>query len=436
MKSLNLIISREYLSRVKTKAFLLTTILTPLALIASFLIPAIIANIKSGDIKDIYVFDKTGIYAPYLKDTKDFSFIVVSEEPNMKDRKGEGFALLNINADLSGTPNAVTFYSEKQQAPAHIMTYINNTLTEAVKNRRLQEFTRDNQISEIASDGILAITAQRDIVKVETFRLSEGGEAVSTVSHLASIIGMASTVIMFFFVMMYGSMVMQSVVEEKTNRIIEVIISSVKPFTLLMGKIIAIALMGLTQIVFWGVLGAIISIVLAIFGVSDFSTAESLENNQMFMTVLSAQVESLQSINWLQMGICFVFYFIGGYLLFASLFAIFGAAANDSQEAQQYSTPLTILLIIALYVGIAAAKDPEGSTAFWTSIIPFTSPVVMMVRTPLDIPIWEIILSIALLFISAFVMIFIASKIYRTGILMYGKKTNVKEIAKWLFYKN
>ena len=436
MKSLNLIITREYLSRVKTKAFILTTILTPIFMIASFVIPALIANMKSGDIKDIYVFDKTGIYAPYLKDTKDFSFIVVNDEPNLKEQRGGGIATLNINEDLSAFPNAITFYSEKQQPPAHIISYINNTLTDAVKSRRLQAYSKKNDISDETSNAILAITEKTNIVKTNTFRLSETGEAVDTVSHLASIIGMVFTFLMFLFVMMYGAIVMQSVVEEKTNRIVEVIISSVKPFTLMMGKIIAVALMGLTQIFFWIILMGVVYGVLSIFGLNDISQAESLEDNKMMMTIISSQMESLMAINWLQMAICFVFYFIGGYLLFASLFAMFGAAANDAQEAQQYSTPLTIILIIALYVGIAASKDPEGSTAFWTSLIPFTSPVVMMVRTPLDVPIWQIIVSIILLFGTAIAMIFLASKIYRTGILMYGKKTNFKEICKWLFYKN
>lgn len=438
MKSLNLIITREYVSRVKTKAFLLTTILTPILMIASFLVPSIIASMKSGDIKDIYVCDKTGVYAPYLKDTKDFSFIVVDDEPNMKERKGEGFALLNIDADLSVTPSAVTFYSEKQQPPAHIISYINNKLTDAVKSKRLKSYTEKNNISDEATQEIMSISEKTNIVNVTTFRLTENDEAVDTVSHLASIIGIAFTLLMFFFVLMYGSIVMQSVVEEKTNRIVEVIISSVKPFTLMMGKIIAVALMGLTQIVFWIVLMGIVYGVLAIFGMTDISSSsvEGLEENKVVMTMISSQMESLMAINWLQMAICFIFYFIGGYLLYASLFAMFGAAANDSQEAQQYSTPLSIVLIIALYVGMAAAKDPEGTTALWASMIPFTSPVVMMVRTPLEVPIWQIIVSIVLLFATAFAMIFVASKIYRTGILMYGKKTNIKEICKWLFYKN
>ena len=436
MKSLNLIITREYISTVKTKAFILTTILTPIFIIASFLIPAIIANMKSGDIKDVYVFDKTGIYAPFLKDTKDFSFIVVNDEPNLKERKGDGFALLNIDADLSVTPGAITFYSEKQQPPAHIINYINSTLTDAVKSKRLKAYSQKNDISEETSNAILAITEKTNIVKVSTFRLDETGEAVDTVSHLASLIGIVFAFAMFMFVMMYGSLVMQSVVEEKTNRIVEVIISSVKPFTLMMGKIIAVALVGLTQIVFWIVLMGIIYGILSIFGLNDISNVESLEENKMVMTVVSSQMQSLMAINWGQMAICFVFYFIGGYLLFASVFAMFGAAANDSQEAQQYSTPLTIILIIALYVGIAASKDPESSTALWTSLIPFTSPVVMMVRTPLEVPIWQILISIVLLFATAIAMVFLASKIYRTGILMYGKKTSFKEIWKWLFYKD
>lgn len=441
MKSLNLIITREYLSRVKTKAFILTTILTPIIMIASFVLPTIIASMKSGDINTIYVVDKTNEYASALKDTKDFSFIVVNEENSQKKDNETGYALLRIDADLSLTPNAVTFYSEKQQAPPHIVKYVNKVLSDAVKNKRLKEYTTSNQIEASTTDAILAITNQDNVVEINTFRLSNTGEAVDTVSQLASIIGMVFTFIMFFFVMMYGSIVMQSVIEEKSNRIVEVIISSVKPFTLMMGKIIAVALMGLTQIVFWIVIVGAALIAFSFIGANNLSSAdmgqamEIAGNNKLLSTAIESQMNTLWTINWLQVTISFIFYFIGGYMLYASLFAMFGAAANDAQEAQQFATPLTMLLVVALYVGFAAAKDPEGTTAFWASLIPFTSPVVMMVRTPLDVPFWELALSILLLFATALGMVFIAAKVYRTGILMYGKKTSFGEIFKWLRYK-
>lgn len=210
----------------------------------------------------------------------------------------------------------------------------------------------------------------------------------------------------------------------------------------MMGKIIGVALMGITQIVAWV---AIVSVGMAIYNVFGGGFDISSENmdqmlemasqNKLLAGAVSSQLSSLMQINWVQVFSCFILYFIGGYLLYAALFAMFGSAANDSQEAQQFITPLMVILMIAFYVGIAAAKNPEGSTAIWGSIIPFTSPVVMMVRTPFEVPFWHILVSLVALYATAILMTMLAAKIYRTGILMYGKKVSFKEIFKWLSYK-
>lgn len=441
MKSLSLIIEREYMSRVKTKAFILTTILTPIFILLSFILPAIISNMKSGDITEIYVVDNTGLYKNVLKDTKDFSFSFVDKDQSSKKENATGYALLTISADLNKVPTAASFYSEKQQPPAHIVNYINKTLSESVKNEKLKIYAVENQIDPSSATDILRIMNQNNVVSVNTFRLNADGEAVDTVSEMASIIGMGFTIMMFFFVMMYGSIVLQSVVEEKTNRIIEVIVSSVKPFTLLMGKIIAVALMGVTQIIFWVIIIIIGFSIFSLYGSHQLASEDMNQameiagGNHALAESIAKQMENLWTINWVQVAFCFVFYFIGGYLLYASLYAAFAAASNDSQEAQQYTTPLSMILIVAMYLGMAAAKDPEGHTAFWSSLVPFTSPVVMMVRTPLEVPFWEIALSIGILYLSAFAMVYIAAKVYKTGILMYGKKTSFKDILKWLNYK-
>lgn len=440
MKALQLIIAREYVSRVKTKAFILTTLLTPLLMIAVVILPTLIMTMKSSDIKVVYVIDKTGLYAPLLKDSKNFSFEVLSNE-NDEQKRGETFALLQINADLSKMPKAVTFYSEMQKPPSEITEYINSVLTEAVKSKKLKEYAETKEIADETIKGMQSIVDSKASININTYRWSESGEAQDTVSELASSIGLLFTFIMFFFVMMYGSLVMQSVVEEKTNRIVEVIISSVKPFYLMMGKIIAVALMGLTQIAVWVVIVTIGMKIYSIFGGLSISTENMNEmmemagQNKLLAGAINSQLSSLAAINWMQVIVCFILYFIGGYLLYASLFAMFGSAANDSQEAQQFITPLMVILMIAFYVGFAAAKNPEGATAVWGSIIPFTSPVVMMVRTPFEVPFWHILLSLVLLFVTAILMTMLAAKIYRTGILMYGKKVSFKEVFKWLSYK-
>lgn len=440
MKALQLIIVREYLSRVKTKAFILTTLLTPILMIAVVILPTVIMTMKSTDIEKVYVIDKTGLYAPLFENKQNFSFEVLGSEPS-KASQGGSTALLQINEDLSKMPTAVTFYSELQKPPSELTGYINSVLTDAVKNAKLEKYTQEKEIDVDVTTKIKAIVNSSESININTYRWDETGETKDTVSELASYIGLMFTFVMFFFVMMYGSLVMQSVVEEKTNRIIEVIISSVKPFYLMMGKIVGVALTGLTQIAVWIIVAALGMGIYSAIGGLNFST-ENMEQaleiatqNKLLQGAINAQISSLFTINWAQVIICFILYFIGGYLLYASLFAMFGSAANDSQEAQQFMTPLMIILMIAFYVGIAAAKNPEGSTAIWGSIIPFTSPVVMMVRTPFEVPFWHILLSLVILYATAILMTWLAARIYRIGILMYGKKVNFTEIFRWLSYK-
>ncbi len=441
MKALKLIIAREYISRVKTKAFILTTLLTPLLMAAVILLPSIILSMKNTDIKTVYVIDKTEMYAPLLKSTKDLTFEVLSNEAQ-EHKTGEGYALLKIDADLSKMPNTVTFFSEMQKPPIEVTGYVSSVLTEEVKNQKLKEYTSQKEIEADVVVGLQNIVNNQEKIEINTFRLDATGETKDTVGDLASKIGMVFTFAMFMFVMMYGSQVTQSVVEEKTNRIIEVIISSVKPFDLMMGKILGVALVGFTQVLAWIVLGIIAAAIAlpSLGGVNmsaeEMSQAAEVAKHSGLMTGdIQTQLAAILAINWYQVVICFVLYFAGGYLLFAALFAMFGSAANDAQEAQQFVTPLTIILMVAFYVGFAAAKNPEGPAAIWGSIIPFTSPVVMMVRTPFEVPFWHILVSLILLYGTAILMIMLAAKIYRTGILMHGKKVSFMEIFKWLSYK-
>lgn len=438
MKPLGLIIQREYVARVKTKAFLLTTILVPIAFIFMAGLPAIIMNMSDSDIKKVFVIDNTGLYANLFESSDTYEFIHITANENAE--KGAMDALLEINGDLSKNPSAASFYSEKQQPPRELTTYINDVLTEAVRNAKIAEFTAASNIEPQVVTDLQQLLKTKNKIHVNTLRWSEDGKTTDTLGDFASGIGMALTFVMFFFITMYGSLVMQSVVEEKSNRIIEVIISSAKPFDLMMGKIISVALTGLTQLVIWIGVGSIIATIVGFSFMGNANVLSSPENQQA-MTALNSSPDlalafnGIASINWIQVVVCFILYFIGGYLMFASLFAMFGSAANDSQEAQQFIMPVTILLLVSFYTGYAAARNPEGSMAFWTSIIPFTSPVVMMVRTPFEVPIWELLLSLTLLYTTAILMIKLSSKIYRVGILMYGKKASFGEIFKWIRYK-
>lgn len=439
MRALNIIIQREFMSRVNTKTFILTTLLTPILFIAITVVPAVLAALNDNDdIRKVYVIDKTDKYAALFESSQNYEFVVLREGESKPDEKAT--ALLEIKGDLKANPTAVTFYSEKQQPPRELTSYINDKLTEAVRNQKIEDFTQQNNIEPQLVSDLQQILKSKDRIQVSSIRWDETGQEQKTMGEMASLIGLVLTFFMFFFIMMYGSMVMQSVVEEKSNRIIEVIISSVRPFDLMMGKVVGVGLVGLLQLIIWFIIGggAMIAVQMY-FGVNmDMSSSADMQQAMAVMqnnSDLNASLTELFSVNWLQIAICFILYFIGGYLLFASLYAMFGSAANDPQEVQQLMMPMTIILFIAFYSGTAAARNPEGAMAFWCSLIPFTSPVVMMVRAPFEIPIWELAISVVLLFTTAILTIKLAAKIYRVGILMTGRKVSFIEIFKWLNYK-
>jgi ABC-2 type transport system permease protein len=263
------------------------------------------------------------------------------------------------------------------------------------------------------------IEAAKTRVEIKTIKWSDSGAEVETSSELTLIIGMITAFLIYFFLLVYGAQVMQGVLEEKTNRIVEIIVSSVKPFELMIGKIIGIALVGLTQFLIWIVL------TVALWGAFGDVSAFSFDSI----------APALSSFDFATMSIFFVIYFLGGYLLYASLFAAIGAASDNNTDTQQFMMPVILPVIFAMIAAIHCANNPDGSLAFWTSLIPFTSPVVMMVRIPAGVPAWELIASVSVLLLSFIGTTWIAAKIYRTGILMYGKKITYREIWKWVKYK-
>jgi ABC-2 type transport system permease protein len=250
--------------------------------------------------------------------------------------------------------------------------------------------------------------------------------------------GMIFTFIIYMFIMMYGAMVMQGVMEEKTNRIVEVMISSVRPFNLMMGKIIGIGLAGLTQVFIWCMLTVILLTVggmfLSVGGGYDISAMQSMPYDAVEISPVASMMSKLGSFNFVEITVYFVLFFIGGYISYASLFAAIGAAVDSPEDSQQFMTPMMVFLMFALYAGIYSANNPDGPLAFWCSLIPFTSPVVMMVRIPYEIPFRQILLSLVLLFASAIFLVWVSARIYRAGILMYGKKPGFKEMARWINY--
>ena len=439
MNKIGLVIKKEYLQRVSKKSFLLLTFLTPFLFAALVFVPLWLSTIKGDDVKQIAVIDTTGKYASLFKDTEEYIFInekATTLEAYRNNPDKEIFAFLNITDDLLKNPDAAILYSEKQ-IPIGLKNTIENSLSEYLKDEKLASYHIEN-LKQIIEESKINFS-------LKTIKWDEDGSEKNTSAEVASILGMVLTFIIYMFIMMYGAMVMQGVMEEKTNRIIEVMISSIRPFDLMMGKIIGIGFVGLTQVFLWGILTTVlISGSLFFFGgnaspeevMNAQMAAQGMNNIATNSSSMNIQIlEIISSINFKMIGICFILYFIGGYLLYAALFAAIGSALEQQEDSQQFMTPIMILMIFSLYAGIYSMENPDGPLAFWCSMIPLTSPIVMMVRLPFDIPMWELLLSFVLLFATAVFIVWFSAKIYRVGILMYGKKPSIKEMMKWLTYK-
>lgn len=438
MSKIGLIIKREYLRRVSKKSFILLTFLTPFLFAALVFVPLWLSSIKGDEVHTIAILDSTGKYVPLFEDTETYRFI--HSDQSMDTYKQipdkEIFAFLTITEDLLENPKAATLYSKKQ-IPGELSRLVNMTLKKQIESDKLATFNIPN-LKEIIKESKINFN-------IQTIKWGDDGSEKQSSSVVASITGVIFTMLIYMFIMIYGAMVMQGVMEEKTNRIIEIMISSVKPFDLMMGKIIGIGFVGLTQVFLWAVMTFIL-ITGGTFFLGGGMESEILQSSMALnttpnMTAIAAQqpgnewIEMLHTINFTEIGILFIAYFIGGYLLYSSLFAAIGSAVDGQEDTQQFMIPVTLLLVFALYAGIYSMENPDGPLAFWCSMIPFTSPIVMMVRMPFEVPLWEITLSITLLFLTAVGLTWISSKIYRVGILMYGKKPSIKEIFKWINYK-
>lgn len=442
MSKLGIIIRREYIRRVSKKSFLVVTLLMPFLIAALVFVPLWLSSIRSDEVKTIAIMDATGKYASLFENTENFHFI--NSEKSLEEYRNsenkEIFAFLSITGDLLEDPKAATLYSEKQ-IPGELSRLVNQTLSKELEEEKLASFNIPN-LKEI-------INGSKINFNVQTIKWSADGSESTSSAMVASILGMVFTLIVYMFIVAYGSMVMQGVMEEKTNRIVELMISSVRPFDLMMGKIIGIAFVGLTQIFLWGIMSSalIAGGTLLLGGGADVSAIQqgmTLPQGGMpmqpgmdmaAMQEVNEWMSIIGSINFIEIGIFFILYFIGGYLLYAAIFAAVGSAVDQQEDTNQFIAPIMIFMVFALYAGIYSMDNPDGPLAFWCSMIPFTSPVVMMVRLPYDVPMWELIISVALLFATAIAITWLSAKIYRVGILMYGKKPSIKEMVKWIKYK-
>ncbi len=435
MNTLGLVIEREYITRVRKKSFIILTLLMPLLMVALSVIPFWLSTLNEGGVKNIAVIDNTGTYASLLKSTDSYKFQIVEEsgQQDQESRLGKDlFAILQITGDLNVNPHAVSLMSEKQ-APQELQSIIVNTLTEKVTQQKLDELSTSSNVDAEAISRVRAIVEDGSKISLRTLRMGDDGSMQESSTELATIIGMIFTILIYMFILLYGNMVMQAVLEEKKSRIVEVMVSSVKPVKLLIGKIVGIGLVGITQLVIWGVLLGVLFGGLSFFISSpEKAAAMSADMGDFDMEGL---VNLIESVNWFEIALYFLLFFVGGYVLYASIFAMFASAVDSEEDTSQFMTPVTLLIMFAFFAGFYSVSNPDGPLAFWTSLIPFTSPIVMMVRIPFGIPMWEKLLSVLLLYGTFILISIFAAKIYRVGILMYGKKPSIKEMIKWVKYK-
>ena len=438
MSQVSIIIGREFNERVRKKSFIITTLLMPLLMIGLMFAPMLIMKYSRGDEKQIAVIDESGLVAPKLQSGEELVFQTtdLSTEAARKELTDK-FGVLYIGSDILTNPNNVKLYVNSSSSLT-VESNITGQLEEIIEAEKLKSYNIEN-LSQILQE-------VKTTVGMQTFRNDESQEEESQAksSVIATGVGFVLGMILYMFLLIYGSMVMQSVIEEKNSRVLEVMVSSVRPFDLMLGKILGVASVAVVQVLIWGVLcavGAAVAVhmmpadVLAgvqamQHGVPD--AAASIDMNPEMLQVMAAVTDFGYILRIFAYLLLFVF---GGYLLYSAMFAAVGSAVDNVQDASQLQMPITLPIILALLMMFVVIKDPNSQLAFWFSIIPFTSPIVMMARIPYDIPLWEVALSLVVLYASFVGMVWFAAKIYRVGIFMYGKKPSLKELFKWIRYK-
>ena len=443
-----LIVKREFLTRVKKKSFIIMTVLTPILMGALMIVPGMLASMGDTSNKKIAVVDKTKLFMNKLQGNDKVSFEYITEQDfpaYKKAMKEKGVdAILVINQGIINNPKDATIYSP-EDVSVEMSSKIESNLEELIKEEKMRTFNIQNL------DAMLKQV--KSSVNLNTIKLDENGMEKETNTMVIMGIAYIFGFLMYIFIFLFGSQVMRGVIEEKSNRVVEVIISSVKPIQLMMGKIIGVAAVGLLQFTIWILLS--FAIFMGVKGYMMSSYSDKMPQQQAQVTsVMSAQggsqvsaedMEKMQdefgdtskifnsiSERIIPILFYFVIFFLGGYLLYSSLFAAVGSAVDNETETQQLMLPITIPIILALMIMMHTFQNPNSSISFWFSMIPLTSPIVMMARIPFEIPTWEVILSIVILYATIFAVIWLSAKIYRTGILMYGKKTTFKEMIKWI----
>lgn len=435
--NISLVIRREFLERVKKKSFIITTILMPVFMLAMMAAPALIMMVTGSEERGITVIDETGTIGARLQSDKETHFTLLESTPldsALADTEVAG--VLYIPAGIMDGKVSPRLYTNGSSSIA-LENNVSSQIDGIIEEERLKQYDIENLdkiLEEVHSD-----------VKLMSIRNdNEDGESQSASAAVSYLIGIILTFLLYMCLLLYGQMVMTSIIEEKNNRVLEIVVSSVKPTHLMLGKICGIGLVAVTQILIWGVLIAAMSafVLPAIIPDTALTEMSALNAGTLDATSASMDVEILQAMSLmsnvgyiLQLFGLLILFLTGGFLLYAAIYAAIGSAVDNIQDASQLQSFVIFPIIIGIIFGMTAASDASSPAAIWTSFIPFTSPMVMMARVPSGIPMWEIGLSLAILYASFLLMVWIAAKIYRVGIFMYGKKPSIKDLIRWARYK-
>lgn len=431
MSILTLIIKREFIAKVRNKSFIVMTFLSPLLFVALAAFVGYLSTMKSS-VKQIVIHDESNLFANDFKQTDEYHYLNFSQLPlqTLKDsvvaERYEGILFIPSNLDNTQLATKIQYISNESPSMSFIED-LQQVIGKKLTTVNLQKAGLDT----------LAVAKAQAKVDINLTKVS-GEETIKGLNEIKVIIGGAFGYLIMMFIIIYGNMVMRSVIEEKTNRIIEIIISSVKPFQLMMGKIIGTSLAGVLQFLIWAIVGSILFVIASAFlGVEMAGTSSEIvaASGNGIENTAQLYITELANLPVFTLLISFLVYFIGGYFLYSSIYAAIGAAADNETDSQQFLLPIILPLILGVYVGFfSVLSEPHGTIATTFSMIPLTSPIVMLMRIPFGVPWWQILISLTLLFATFFFVVWFASKIYRVGILMYGKKPTWKELYKWLKY--
>ena len=434
MNKIGIIIAREFNERVRKKSFIITTLLMPMLMIGMMAAPTLMMLFAKGEQKTLLVIDNSGVVAPQLESNEDVIFKSIDltlEEARADDTI---FGVLWIGKNIVEQPSEAKLYTNSSSSM---------TLEESI-TAQIEKVIERERLKRYNIEGLEDIMKNLEAsVSMTTYRNDQGttGDEQATSSTVSYLLGLVLGMMLYMFLVIYGSMVMTSVIEEKGTRVLDVLVSSVSPFQLMMGKILGVASVAVTQIVIWGVLvcGIGSAVLPALMPEDMMQSVEAVQAGQMTAVEADIDADLLSAVSLATdvSGLVMIFvwlalFLIGGFLFYSAMFAAVGSAVDSIQDASQLQTPITVPIILALILAMSVANDPNSPLAFWGSIIPLTSPVVMMARIPFGIPTWQIVTSLMLLYISVAGMAWVAGKIYRVGIFMHGKKPSVKELLSWV----